>query len=76
MKPPKQFVRDEAAEAIRKALDVRDLVTNNLEIELKGGTLYIKTKNSALRNQIFIHKNQILEELSKKLGNRIQEIRF
>ena len=73
LKPPKQFVRDEVAEAVRRILNIS---IESEEIELRGGILYIKTKNSALKNQIFMRKHQIMEELSKKLGNRIKEIRF
>ncbi|HDO23632.1 MAG TPA: DUF721 domain-containing protein [bacterium] len=76
LKPPEEFVRDEVAEAVRKALNVSALGGHNLEAELRGGILYIKTKNPALKNQIFMSKRQILEELGKRLGDRIKEIRF
>jgi len=75
-KPPNEFVKDEAMKAIRGILGAQDLALRNLEIEQRGGVLYIKTKDAALRNQIFTRKDQILEELSKKLGNRIKEIYF
>ncbi|NOY35525.1 MAG: DUF721 domain-containing protein [bacterium] len=73
LKPPKQFTRDETAGAVGRAIGVS---VNPEEIEERGGVVYIKTKNPILKNQIFMNKEKILEELSNTLGNRIKDIRF
>ncbi len=73
LKPPERFTRDETAGAIGRAIGVS---VNPEEISEKGGVIRLKTKNPILKNQIFINKEKILEELSGALGGRIKDIRF
>ena len=72
-KPPKQVIQDDVIEIINKIIGVKlepqDIVVNN-------NTVFIKTKNNLLRNEVFIKKEKILEALKEKLGKRITDLRF
>lgn len=74
LKPPQKFMQDEVAEVIQRLLNV-SIESEN--INERGGVLYIKIKNPSVKNEIFMNKNKILEELSKKLGSRTpKDIKF
>lgn len=74
LKPPKKFIQDETAQAIKSILNI-DI--NLDDIEERGNIIYIKTKNPSAKNEIFLKKNLILEILQKKIGNRApKDLRF
>lgn len=73
-KPPKKFMQDEAVEAINRVIGVS---VSPDDIEKRGAVIYVKTKNQALKSQIFMNKEKILSEFSKKFGSNCpKEIRF
>lgn len=75
LKPPKEFMADESAKIINDLLGASLVKEEN--VDWRGGILYIKIKDSSLRNQLFINKERILGELEKKLGKRSpKDIRF
>lgn len=74
LKPPKKFIRDETAKIINSLFNVS---INPKDINYRGGIICIKKINPALKNEIFIKKEKILQELSKKLGKKTpKEISF
>lgn len=74
LKPPKKFTQDETIKIINDILGI-SLAEDG--VEQKGVTLFIKTKNSAIKSEIFLRKNKILEDLNKKLGPKApKDIRF
>lgn len=74
LKPPKKFIQDETAKAIKSAVNIE---INPDEIEERGGIIYFKTKNSSLKNEIFLKKEKILNSLKERVGNRApQDLRF
>lgn len=74
LKTPKNFIQEEARQAIKNILNVE---INPEEMEWRGGVVYIKIKNSALKNEIFIKKEKILEILKQRLGSRAPiDLRF
>ncbi len=73
IKPPKKFIQDETAKAVGAVLG---FPLKNEEINERGGVVYIRTRNQAVKNDIFLRKGDILEELSKTLGKKIKDIRF
>jgi len=74
LKPPKKLIQDETTRTIKDILGV-SLVDD--DIEQKGVTLFIKTKNSVQKSEIFLRKNKIIGKLEKKLGSRApKDIRF
>lgn len=74
LKPPKDFLKEQTVLVIKKILDI-DLEPE--DIDCRGATLFIKTKNASLKNAIFLNKEKILEKLSEKLGPKSpRDIRF
>jgi len=73
MKTPQKFMQNESTEAIRRVINIS---VSPEEVEVRGGVLYVKTKNPAVKSQIFMYKEKILDELSKRMGSKIREIRF
>ncbi len=73
LKPPKKFVQDETAKAVGAILGAS---VKEEDIDERGGVVYIRTKNPALKNNIFMRKADVLDELSKTLGKKIKDIRF
>ena len=67
-------MQDEAVEAINRVIGVS---VSPDDIEKRGAVIYVKTKNQALKSQIFMNKEKILSEFSKKFGSNCpKEIRF
>jgi hypothetical protein len=74
LKPPKKFAQDEIIKIIQ---NVSGVFVCPPDIEQRGGIVYIKTKNSIRKNEIFINKEKILKKLSQKLRlSAPKEIRF
>lgn len=74
LKPPRAFMQDEIAKAIKNVLGVEIKIE---DIEQRGGVIYIKTTNQALKNEIFFKKEKILEILKNRLSPRAPtDLRF
>ena len=80
LKLTKSFYGDEVSEVIK---DVLSIEIDSKDISYKNGVILIKTKNSMMRNEIFINKSKILESFSKKIipsaagqKSKPKEIRF
>jgi hypothetical protein len=74
LKPPKKFTQDETIKIINNILGFSFAEG---DIEQKGTTLFIKAKNPAIKSEVFLRKNKILEDLRQKLGPKApQDIRF
>ncbi len=67
LKPPRKLVLEEAAKIIGGLLNTEIKAS---EIEERNGVLFLKKQNSALKNEVFLKKKIILEELKEKLGNK------
>ncbi len=65
IKLSESFIRKESAEIISAILKTK--IEDN-QIEERNGTLYLKTQNPAMRNEIFLKKNEILKSLNSRLG--------
>lgn len=74
LRPPKKFIQEETAKAIKSVVNIE---INPDEIEERGGVVYIKTKNSSLKNEIFLKKEKILNSLKERAGSRApKDLRF
>ncbi len=74
LKPPKKFTQDETIRIIK---DIMGISLEDGDIERKGTAIFIKTKNSTQKSEIFLRKNKIIGELEKKLGSKApKDIRF
>lgn len=74
IKAPEDFLKDKISLTIK---DILQIEIGLKDIEVRGATIFIKTKNAALKNEIFLNKGKILEKLSKKLGNHAPtDLRF
>ena len=73
IRPPKKFTVEEAAEAGKRASGIP---VKPEELEERGGTRIIKARSPAAKSVIFTNKEKIMEELGKRLGKRIKELRF
>lgn len=74
IKAPEDFLKDKISLTIK---DILKFDIDLKDIEVRGAIIFIKTKNAALKNAIFLNKEKILEKLSKKLGNHApRELRF
>ena len=76
LKLTKSFYGDEVSEIIKDVLSVE---IDSKDISYKNGVILIKTKNSAIKNEIFMNKDKVLENFSKKIGfHKLQpkDIRF
>lgn len=72
--PPKKFIQEETAKAVKSIVNIE---INPDEIEERGGVVYIKTKNSSLKNEIFLKKEKILNYLKERAGSRAPiDLRF
>lgn len=74
MKAPKDALKTEIILVIK---DIFGVSMEPKDVDFRAGTIFIKTKDSALKNEIFIKKAKILEILSKKLGpSSPKDLRF
>ena len=47
------------------------------DVEYRFGLVYIKNNNQILKNEIFLNKEKIIQQLNQKIkNNRIKDIRF
>lgn len=73
-RPSKKLIKEQSAQIISGLLNVE---INPDNFEERDGILFLKSANPALKNEIFLKKNQILEVLKDKLGsNAPRDIRF
>lgn len=63
---PNETKRNILSKSIFKILNIDINIKN---ISLENNTVYIKT-NSFIKNEIFLHKNEILKEVRKQLKNK------
>lgn len=75
--PPKKFYQGEVVRALKEILNI-NLSENDVEYRL--GIIYIQnspTISGALKNEIFLNKEKIIQRLSQKIKNSgIKDIRF
>lgn len=74
LRPSKKLIKEEGAKIISALLNIE---INSESFEERDGVLYLKIENPALKNEIFLKKNQILEALKERLGkNAPRDLRF
>ena len=80
----KKLLKDQKLEGRLKELDVlelsEELLGKNLmkyinDLSFKNGTLIIKVRSAAVRNELSYQKSEIIKKINKQVGNKIlQEI--
>jgi chromosomal replication initiation ATPase DnaA len=80
----KRLLKNQKLEGRLKELDVlelsEELLGKNLmryinDLSIKNGTLIIKVKSSAVRNELSYQKSEIIKKVNDQVGNKIlQEI--
>ncbi|MCK6462688.1 MAG: hypothetical protein L6Q29_02605 [Candidatus Pacebacteria bacterium] len=73
IKPPEDYYKRKIIDFLNKSLDI-NLKEN--EINVNFGVVWIKIQNNLLKNEIFLRKQEILNELSKRTEFVIKDIRF
>ena len=72
--PPGKFYQKEVVKALNEILNIN--LSEN-DVEYRFGVIYIKNNNTALKNEIFLNKNRIIQLLSQKIKKSgIKDIRF
>ena len=72
--PPGKFYQKEIIKALNEILNIN--LSEN-DIEYSFGIIYIKNNNTALKNEIFLNKDKIIQLLSQKIKKSgIKDIRF
>ena len=72
--PPGKFYQNEAVKALNEILNIN--LSEN-DIEYRFGVIYIKNNNTALKNEIFLNKDKIIQLLSQKIKKSgVKDIRF
>lgn len=72
--PPEKFYQNEAVKVLN---DVLGLQLKPEEVRVNFGEIYIKNQNPFLKNEIFLNKTKILNQINQKLKNhKIKDIRF
>ena len=73
-RPSKKLIKEQSAQIIGALLNVE---INPEDFEERDGVLFLKSANPALKNEIFLKKNQILEALKERLGEKsLRDLRF
>ncbi len=73
-RPSKNLIKKESAQIISAFLGVEIKPDN---FEERDGTLFLKIQNPALKNEIFLKKNLILDTLKERLGEKApRDLRF
>lgn len=71
---PGDFYRHEISKIIKDSMNME---INDDDIDYQWGIVYVKTKNSAIKNEIFINKTKILKIINEKFKKKqIEDIRF
>ena len=80
----KKLLKDQKLEGRLKELDIlelsEELLGKNLmkyinDLSVKDGTLIIKVRSAAVRNELSYQKSEIIKKINKQVGNKIlQEI--
>jgi len=80
----KKLLKDQKLEGRLKELDIlelsEELLGKNLmkyinDLSVKNGTLIIKVRSAAVRNELSYQKSEIIKKINKQVGNKIlQEI--
>jgi len=72
--PPGKFYQKEIIKALNEILNI-NLSENDMEYRF--GIIYIKNNNTALKNEIFLNKDKIIQLLSQKIKKSgVKDIRF
>ena len=72
--PPGKFYQKEIAKALNEILHIN--LSEN-DSAYRFGIIYIKNNNPVLKNEIFLHKTLILNQINQKLkNNKIKDIKF
>ena len=72
--PPGKFYQKEIIKALNEILNIN---LSEDDAEFRFGTIYIKNNNPSLKNEIFLNKEKILNQINQKLKNhKIKDIRF
>ena len=72
--PPGKFYQKEVVKALNEILNI-NLSENDMEYRF--GVIYIKNNNTALKNEIFLNKDKIIQLLSQKIKKSgVKDIRF
>ena len=76
----KKLLKDQKLEGRLKELDVlelsKELLGKNLmkyinDLSVKNGTLIIKVRSAAVRNELSYQKSGIIKKINKQVGNKI-----
>ena len=72
--PPGKFYQKEIIKALNEILNI-NLSENDMEYRF--WIIYIKNNNTALKNEIFLNKDKIIQLLSQKIKKSgVKDIRF
>jgi len=66
LKPPHKYPKEVFTEAVKKTTGI---LINEKEVEISGFNIYIKTK-PIYKNEIFLHKEDILKLIKGKLKDK------
>lgn len=69
LKPPEKTIEEEAKKIIKEKIKISD---NFYNIVFKKPNLTIISSDPALKNEIFIHKKNILNQLQNKFGPKTE----
>jgi predicted metal-dependent RNase len=69
IKPGYGIIEESAREIIKDRLNIKE---DSFSISYNKPNLVIKTENSVLKNEIYLRKDEIINELRKKLGKRAE----
>lgn len=65
IKPSKDWAKEEIAKVLKQIFNME---FKPEDIEFRNGTVFVKTSNAVLKNEIFMRKNQILDLLKQKFS--------
>lgn len=73
-RPSKTLIKEQSAKIISALLNIE---ISPEDFEERDGILYLKLENPALKNEIFLKKNLILDTLKERLGEKApRDLRF